>query len=350
MHVIATRQSSVTLQLEREVRLLWARCNVLEGQLRGEKLDLEKANLEVTHQPVPKLGGPLPETSGKESQSQDVSGAAGASLLQAKLAGLAGRPRSAAAAAKLERAASGKSTSMRRVAQEAGCLVEESTKCAVESTPSGERLGVFSAAGVGLGMAGAAGAPKAAQGTSAMPSRREWLSSGKPPAPESAQEYSVKADRGKWQVGTQSVSPCRLLSSWSAAAPFQMGFCLPSACMPAREAPAGCSHKDLSINICVQAAQRGLMHKLEEQLVGISTRGSGRLSDAAPATGPILELDLATDMDDPVPLCPGGESPRVISPEIPAVRQPVVVVTSTRPTSIAQRASMTVWGRYLAKR
>ncbi|CAL8462860.1 g2394 [Coccomyxa elongata] len=292
----AALHQGVREQLEREVRLLRARCNVLEGQLREEKLDLETATREVTHQPVPNLGGPLPETSGKESQPQDVSGAAGASLLQAKLAGLAGRPRSAAAAAKLERAASGKSTSMRRVAQEAGCLVEEITKCAVESTPIGERLGVFSAAGVGLGMPGAAAAPKAAQGTSALRSRRDWLSSGKPPAPESAQEYSVKADREKWQ-----------------------------------------------------AAQRGLMHKLEEQLVGISTRGSGRLSDAAPATGPILELELATDMDDPVPLCPGGESPRVISPEVPAVRQPVVV-TSTRPTSIAQRASMTVWGRYLAKR
>lgn len=102
--------------------------------------------------------------------------------------------------------------------------------------------------------------------------------------------------------------------------------------------------KDLT-NPCVQAAQRGLMHKLEEQLVGISTRGSGRLSDAAPARGPILDLDLVTDMDEPVPLRPGGESPRV-SPE---VRLPITV-TSTRPTSIAQRASMTVWGRYLAKR
>ena len=90
------------------------------------------------------------------------------------------------------------------------------------------------------------------------------------------------------------------------------------------------------------------MHKLEEQLVGISTRGSGRLADTTPATGPILDLDLAPDVDDQVPLCPGGESPRV-SPEVLAIRQPVMV-TSTRPTSIAQRASMTVWGRYLAKR
>ncbi|BDA48146.1 hypothetical protein COCOBI_11-4050 [Coccomyxa sp. Obi] len=288
----AALHQGVREQLERELRLLRARCNVLEGQLMGEKLDMERAHREIKPQPAPDLGSTLPETSGKEPQ--DVSEAGGASLLQAKLAGLAGRPRSAAAAAKLERVASGKSVSMRRIA-EAGCLVEGSTQCAVDSTPAGERIGVLSAAAVGLGAAGAAAAPKSAQGTSALPSRRDWLSSGKPPATESAQEHSVKADREKWQ-----------------------------------------------------AAQRGLMHKLEEQLVGISTRGSGRLSDAAPATGPILDLDLATDLDDPVPLCPGGESPRV-SPELPAVRQPVAV-TSTRPTSIAQRASMTVWGRYLAKR
>lgn len=87
------------------------------------------------------------------------------------------------------------------------------------------------------------------------------------------------------------------------------------------------------------------MHKLEEQLVGISTRNSGRLPDMAPAQVPILNLDTGTDMAEPVP---GGESPR-ISPQAPTARQPAAVA-STRPTSIAQRASMTVWGRYLANR
>ena len=87
------------------------------------------------------------------------------------------------------------------------------------------------------------------------------------------------------------------------------------------------------------------MHKLEEQLVGISLRSSGRLPDIAPAQVPTLDLDPGADMADPVP---GGDSPR-LSPEPPVAREPPAVA-STRPTSIAQRASMSVWGRYLANR
>ena len=230
--VISTRQWCIALQLERELRLLRARCNVLEGQLKGEKPDTERGDWEVDQQTAPATGSPLPETSDKESQPQDVSEAAGASLLQAKLAGLAGRPRSAVTAAKLERAASGKSTSMRRFAQEAGCLVREGAQCAVELTPAGERVGVFSVAAGGLGgVPGAAAAPKAAQGTPALPSRRMWLSSGKPPAAGSAQEHSVKADREKWQVGTECQSlPSALLTERRSS---RRTCCMPSACMPA---------------------------------------------------------------------------------------------------------------------
>lgn len=124
-------------------------------------------------------------------------------LLQAKLADLAGRPRGAAGAGKLERPVSSKSAGLRRLAQETGFTEE--------GTPAGQRLsGVYSAAGVEIRVAEVAAmqeVPQGEQRKAAGQVQRVWVDKGEPSLPESAQEYSMKAEREKWQVSPGRAAP-----------------------------------------------------------------------------------------------------------------------------------------------
>lgn len=87
------------------------------------------------------------------------------------------------------------------------------------------------------------------------------------------------------------------------------------------------------------------MHKLEKQLAGIGS--SGRVPDITLADMLAPEAAAGVEVGGLAPLHHGGDSPRV-SMEAQLSRQQPRLVASTRPTSIAQRASMTVWGRYLS--
>lgn len=198
------------------MRLLRAHCNNLEAQLTERSLALPTAQLKGYALPAPSISGAFLATAAaaeiQQQEPQDISEAAGASLLQAKLAELAGRPRGAAAAARLDRAGSAKSVGLRRLAQETGCAGEAAVTYVEDLTPAGQRLsGVYAAVGMGPRVAAVTALQEAQQGEQREgigQSQRKWMDRGGLPLPESAQEHSLKLEREKWQVSPGHLACC----------------------------------------------------------------------------------------------------------------------------------------------
>ena len=197
------------------MRLLRAHCNNLEAQLTERSLALPTAQLKGYSLPAPSIRGAFLATAAaaeiQQQKPQDISEAAGASFLQAKLAELAGRPRGAAAVARLDRAGSAKSAGLRRLAQETGCAVEAAVTYVEDLTPAGQRLsGVYSAVGMGPRVT-ATSLQESQQGEQREgigQSQRKWMDRGELPLPVSAQEHSLKVEREKWQVSPGHLACC----------------------------------------------------------------------------------------------------------------------------------------------
>lgn len=187
------QRRGVAAQLERELRLLSARCKVLEGQLQGRKEPgRAQPGAQTGSAGSHQSGGAQQGKAGAQLHLHDVGGAAGASTLHSRLADLADRPRSAAA----------KGAGSRQLAQVSGSLGESSTAAVAtaELTPVGQQVRARYSRAVDVAAAAAVQqvVPPAAARQVEGPSERQG--SGKAPVAQCVQDYSVKAEREKWQV------------------------------------------------------------------------------------------------------------------------------------------------------
>jgi hypothetical protein len=188
----------VSVQLERTIRLLKARCEVLQWQLTDAQPSAgapqkPQSGTEAARQPE-QVQAAAPELCrSPEKAAAAAAGNAAAVQRQRQTPDLAGRPSSAAAAAKLERSVSFKSIAPRRVFFEGGAwAAEEGADSSLAST-----FGAFRTPDARPEPAMSRSTPAAA-GDSGAESSTAWMSRQSELKVE--QELAAKVEREKWQV------------------------------------------------------------------------------------------------------------------------------------------------------